>query len=422
MKRSTRPLKISQKQRKTYNSERQYDFPSRLLKPVRGKPKFDQVMAELTELPCGAEPLAELDYADELALKRVALEEFSRQHNLPKFNDIIASPMPRFYRTTTKRRVVFAPRSRPRLAFGDERPSGGYSLLEPESHAYIYEGVEYMLRSASARKFADSLTHIILRGSYDEHCLIFNTARRSAALTKLLLDWSKEIAAEIPALVSALEFLDDSRSDYYLDAEAKTARGAWKRLFGSGKFSVPVGSFAFQASAKVFSQVNQSMLPVITSEVARLLRPEGRPLIDLFCGYGLFALSLAAGSGRVTGIEYDADAIILARRNAERLGVENARFFRRFINDETFAELLPFGRTGEIFILDPPRNGVGSEITAAIAQRKPRRIAHIFCNIEEIPSAVADWQLQGYKTSVLVPLDMFAGTPAVETIALLDPV
>lgn len=391
------------------------------MKSARGKLSFEQIIADRIELPRGAEPLATLNYNDELMLKRDALEEFASQHKLPTFNDIIGSPMPRFYRTTTKRRVVFTPRSRPRLTFGDERSAGGYSLLEPKGHAHVYDGIEYMLRGTSTRKFTDSITHVILRGSYDEYCLIFNTARRSAALTKLLLGWVEEIRSEVPALTSALEFLDNTCSDYYIDAGARTAHGAWKRLLGSGKFNISVGGMIFQASAKVFSQVNQSMLPIITGEVSRLLRPEGRPLVDLFCGYGLFALALAAESGRVTGIEYDADATILAQRNSERLGADNTRFFRRFINDETFAELLPYGRSGEVFVLDPPRNGVESDVIDAIARRKPHRIVHIFCNIEEIPHAIANWHLHGYRASTFVPLDMFAGTPAVEIIVLLEP-
>jgi methylase of polypeptide subunit release factors len=49
-------------------------------------------------------------------------------------------------------------------------------------------------------------------------------------------------------------------------------------------------------------------------------------LLDLGCGTGALALGLAARTGRVTGLDTDADDLAEARAHADRLGVTKAEF------------------------------------------------------------------------------------------------
>jgi hypothetical protein len=60
-------------------------------------------------------------------------------------------------------------------------------------------------------------------------------------------------------------------------------------------------------------------------------------------------------------------------------------------------------------------------VIAHLAARRPARVVHIFCGIETVPGAVAEWGKAGYTLSKCVPLDMFAGTPNLETLALFEP-
>ena len=56
--------------------------------------------------------------------------------------------------------------------------------------------------------------------------------------------------------------------------------------------------------------------------------PEGGRLLDLGCGYGPIALTMAsrAPGARVLGVDVNARAVGLARRNAAEHGLDNARF------------------------------------------------------------------------------------------------
>ena len=78
------------------------------------------------------ESLAMFGYKDELKIKEQAIKEFWEVNHLsgaPK--KIIASPLPRAYRTTSKRRVAMVPGN---LQFDRQD-----SMLEPEEHNKIYD-------------------------------------------------------------------------------------------------------------------------------------------------------------------------------------------------------------------------------------------------------------------------------------------
>ncbi|HNX24844.1 MAG TPA: hypothetical protein PKG60_12425, partial [Spirochaetota bacterium] len=73
----------------------------------------------------------------------------------------------------------------------------------------------------------------------------------------------------------------------------------------------------------------------------------------------------------------------------------------------------------EYVILDPPRNGTAPGVIAAIAERNPELVVHIFCGVETIPGEIEQWKHAGYQSVRCIPLDMFPGTPDVEVMVLL---
>lgn len=75
----------------------------------------------------------------------------------------------------------------------------------------------------------------------------------------------------------------------------------------------------------------------------------------------------------------------------------------------------------ELVLLDPPRKGCEPDVIAALASRHPKKILHIFCGTNEIPEQLQQWNREGYNATVIQPLDMFPGTPNLETLVLLEP-
>ena len=104
------------------------------------------------------ESLAMLDYKDELRIKDLAIQEFwdvNRLAGTPQ--KVIASPMPRAYRTTSKRRVFMQPGN---LQFDRQE-----SMLEPEEHNKIYDFLFEKLITPAYKPLAYALNWIIIRGT-----------------------------------------------------------------------------------------------------------------------------------------------------------------------------------------------------------------------------------------------------------------
>ncbi|MFZ9813909.1 MAG: class I SAM-dependent RNA methyltransferase, partial [Candidatus Kapaibacteriota bacterium] len=66
----------------------------------------------------------------------------------------------------------------------------------------------------------------------------------------------------------------------------------------------------------------------------------------------------------------------------------------------------------------PPRQGTAEGVILGIAKRKPEMVIHIFCAINEIEKAVREWKKGGYVPVYTQALDMFPGTPTLETIVV----
>jgi tRNA/tmRNA/rRNA uracil-C5-methylase (TrmA/RlmC/RlmD family) len=153
----------------------------------------------------------------------------------------------------------------------------------------------------------------------------------------------------------------------------------------------------------------------------------GVRLIDLYCGYGLFSHALADMFSEVHGIDSSKAGIESAKQLVERrkkIGhdIGSMHFKEAFITKSTMLSHLPHAdETPEVILLDPPRQGTADGVIAAIAKRNPMLVIHVFCAINEIEKAIREWKKNGYVPVSAQALDMFPGTPTLETIVVLKP-
>jgi len=376
-----------------------------------------------------AEPFAETAYAQELALKNQALSEFWQKHHLGGTpQEIIASPMPRHYRATTKRRCLVR---NGKVSFEFAVPGHGgcggvaVSSLEPQAHAGVYRFLHAEISRPPFRALAEALNYIIIRNSLGRLCIIFNVERLSATIVRRLKAMAESLKHAPYPVASCFAMLGRSGSAYYLEPEQEGGGEPWlKKLFGPRGIGMEFEGKRLMYPPVVFSQVNESMVPVMVREVRALCSPRAdHRLVDLYCGYGLFSHALAPAVGEIVGIDIDGRAVAAARDNAAHLGHGGkARFIAGTLSGELLQSRLPSpGRMPEIVILDPPRQGTGPDIIGPIAERGPARVVHICCGIDEIPRETGEWRRCGYQLSRAVPLDMFAGTANVEMLMLFIP-
>lgn len=372
-------------------------------------------------------PLVHLDYADELAIKRDGLRRFWREHHLPgEPGPLTASPRPRGYRTTSKRKTILHGGTL-HLVFGERLSRSGpvfrSSPLEPPEHAQLYRFLQDKLSQPAFRLTARHLNYLIIRGSYAERAVIFNVNTLNSPLVRKLKLIADHLQQQPALVAAAFVYHDPSRSAYYLESRRPDEALQMKKLFGPARLAVDFGGCRYRFHPTSFSQINESMMPVMLNLARDLLNPAPtESLLDLYCGYGLFSHFLAPGYRQVVGIDA-AGASIRAATDNGRLNGEGRRctFLTRPITGDLIASLRFAATAQEVVLLDPPRQGPRAGVIAALGQRQPQTVLHIFCGIDQIPAALADWQANGYEVRRIAPLDMFPGTAHLETLVLLTP-
>jgi len=418
------------------SSERRRRPPSGPSRTEAGAGLFAQLLqARLTPTEAAAahpvEPLAHLDYGRELDLKGQALAAFWAHHGLAgEPAPIVPSPRPRHYRTTTRRRARYRA-GRLQLGFG-EAPGGGSagpdSALDPAAHTALYRYLAAELSAPPNRSLASHLNCAIIRGSYEAFCVILNLDRLSGPIVRRLKVVAERLQARPERVLAAFAFCDPSRSEYYFERDPPPAPVRLKKLFGPARFPLTLAGRRFALPPTAFSQVNESMVEPLLATVRQLLEPRpGDRLLDLYCGYGLFSLALAGSCAEVVGLDLDRAAIRAAADQLRHGGLTGrVTFSRRDISSGSLARALPAGPPStpggrELALLDPPRQGTDPGVPACLAARGPAAAVHIFCGIEALPPALSAWAAAGYEVARSAPLDMFAGTPALEIPVLLRP-
>ena len=373
-------------------------------------------------------PLAHLDYQEELKIKNQALALFWQKNRLPgKPEAIIASPKPRNYRTTSKRKTIVKG-STLYLLFNDralrsQKKPFVESPLEPREHGSIFEFLQQKISEPPFKLVAGHLNYLIIRGSYTERAVIFNVDTLNGPLVrklKLLADHLQKLPEPV---ASAYIYPDPSCSEYYLEEGQSSDILHFKKLFGKGDLAVSHHGCRYLYHPTSFSQVNEAMVPVMLDMAQTLLEPDpAGTLLDIYCGYGLFSHFLAPGYKQVVGIDAEGPSIRAAILNKKsNPASRRARFLARRITARSVEKIpLPDDLGAETILLDPPRQGPQEGVIAALSRREPRKVLHIHCGLDQIPDSLRKWKQNGYKVQRIVPLDMFPGTAGLEVLILLE--
>ncbi len=370
-----------------------------------------------------------VDYAAECTMKDQALQTWWAGLSLgAPLAPLMRSPLPRHYRTVSKRKAFRRGR---RLMLGlidPDADSGDHAVevlrcaIEPASHAAIYESVDAWLGRSAAGPLVDALQYVIVKGDDRERVVILNVRSIDAAVVRAANTLSKTLTGNDPTLRGCFLYEDASDGRYYMGTTASGAPGRLQKLYGSATLSHVTGGKRFVYPVQSFTQVNQSILDPMVERIGGLLHlPVKGTVYDLYCGYGLFGISFADRAARVTGADIAPSAIESAGRIAEHLKITNARFFRSDLTEASMVGLMQRAGPGDVVVLDPPRNGTAPGVIEVVASRKCSRVVHLFCNIAVLPAEVQRWKDAGYTLVEGVPMDLFPGTPTVEIACVFVP-
>jgi tRNA/tmRNA/rRNA uracil-C5-methylase (TrmA/RlmC/RlmD family) len=147
---------------------------------------------------------------------------------------------------------------------------------------------------------------------------------------------------------------------------------------------------------------------------------DGNVILDLFCGTGTITQLLAKESGKkIIGVDIVETAILDARRNAERNGVDNLEFFAADVGKFLLEYPQYQGRIG-CAVLDPPRGGIAPKTLRKIIALGARRIVYVSCNPATQARDTIDLLAAGYSLRRMSLVDQFPHTSHVETVAWFE--
>lgn len=179
----------------------------------------------------------------------------------------------------------------------------------------------------------------------------------------------------------------------------------------------PDGAVDYRVSPHSFFQTNskgtEALYGLLRSWTREL--PGTSTVLDLYCGGGGIALSLAGAARKVVGIELNPSAVADAKANAARNGFKNCEFYCSSVELllPSLLDLQP-----QAVIVDPPRAGLHVKAAATLLEMAPPLIFYVSCNPE---SLARDLKVLEPKYSVdrLVVVDLFPHTDHVETVVRL---
>jgi 23S rRNA (uracil1939-C5)-methyltransferase len=175
-----------------------------------------------------------------------------------------------------------------------------------------------------------------------------------------------------------------------------------------------------EMSHSAFFQTNTEMaerLYGIAGEYAGLSGSER--VFDLYCGIGTIGLTMAAEAGEVWGLEIVPEAIEDAEKNAERNGIENARFLAANARTGVRPLVEQAGRP-DVVVIDPPRAGLSQKIVRRVLECEAKRIVYVSCNPTTLAPNAKQLGEAGYRLTRAKPVDMFPQTPHIECVALFE--
>ncbi len=191
-------------------------------------------------------------------------------------------------------------------------------------------------------------------------------------------------------------------------------------LFGPGYIEDTLCGLSFRLSPRSFYQINHSQAQrLYEAAIAQGSITKEDLVLDLYCGVGTITLAMAKAAGKVIGVEIVEQAIIDAKENAKRNGIENAEFFCADAG-KTALELEKQGIKPDVVVVDPPRKGLSGDTIEALDRMSPRRIVYVSCDPATLARDVALLKERGYRLQTAQAADLFPRCSHVETIVCLS--
>jgi 23S rRNA (uracil1939-C5)-methyltransferase len=366
---------------------------------------------------CGGCHYQHADYAAQLEMKAAILTEtLARAHvSVPESLGTLADE-PWGYRNRVRLHVR-------------QQPSPALCYREAASHRDL--PVDHCpVAAPSLQQAIAALTHLL--GSqppaarHVTEVELFTDADESALLLSLyaaqpvaeldLRNFAETLLKHVPTLKGVSSFA--GRAD--LAERSSADRQSIQKTsahWSAQALEYAVGPRSYRVSTGAFFQVNRLLVPALLDEVTT--GRTGALAWDLYAGGGLFAQVLAENFERVIAVESSPLSFPdlqhnLRSRGNQCVSSDTLRFLRRQNGSR------PRRTAPDLVVVDPPRAGLGAEVSAELAKAAPRQIVYVSCDPATLARDLRALQPSGYRLSQVTLVDLFPQTFHLETVAVLD--
>ncbi|HEY1579364.1 MAG TPA: 23S rRNA (uracil(1939)-C(5))-methyltransferase RlmD [Terracidiphilus sp.] len=182
--------------------------------------------------------------------------------------------------------------------------------------------------------------------------------------------------------------------------------------WGESSIAYHAAGFDYQVENGAFFQVNRWLIDDLVHRVVG--SRTGTLAWDLFAGVGLFARPLTQRFEKVVAVESAPVATHsltcnLQGRNAETVTTDTLSFLRGHRES----------RTPDLIVVDPPRAGLGPEITALLSEVAAPALVYASCDPSTLARDLKALVTSGYSLASVTLVDLFPQTFHLETLVEL---
>ena len=186
-------------------------------------------------------------------------------------------------------------------------------------------------------------------------------------------------------------------------------------LAGEKYIIMTLNNIKYKLYPDTFFQLNTDQARNIFDIVlknAKLSKKE--TVLDAYCGVGAISLYIAKMAKEVIGIEYNKNAIDLAKENALLNKINNTEFYQ---GDSSILleKMLNEGKKFDVIIVDPPRTGLDDKFINNILKSEAKKIIYVSCNPQTLAKNLDKLSVK-YNVNSMTPADMFPYSAHVETV------
>jgi 23S rRNA (uracil1939-C5)-methyltransferase len=259
-----------------------------------------------------------------------------------------------------------------------------------------------------------------------DYCPIFDEEERElfSDLKYFVQKFSKDTKGHVTVLKVQDGFflrfsIIEPKSGLRIDEEAIPER--WKslkigkKIFGEKEYRETIAGLEIALSSGIFLQNYPEMSLALYDDVVEAASIS--PILELYSGVGILSLLLAKAGLEVTSIEWNENAVALARENFRRNRL-NATLYAAAVEEKIIS--LVEKKEFPTWIVNPPRDGLSDKVVNTILRFLPERLIYISCMPPTLARDVEKLSKGQYSPKRIQAYDMFPQSTHIETLLVLE--